>query len=147
MALRKRGKWWYGDAQSDIRDELVRYSTENSYVAVHFADAVCGCGGRVFGLMIDDNEGVAVRTCTTCDAGQHPIGDSAEYMEDAELQECACRCKAEAFEITTGVALYEGTEAVKWIYVGCRCVKCGLTGVFGDWKNEFEDYRTLLSKV
>ena len=25
MALKKRGKYWYGDSQADIRGELIRY--------------------------------------------------------------------------------------------------------------------------
>lgn len=40
MALRKRGKWRYGDSQADIRAEIIRYSKEVGYLAEHFADAV-----------------------------------------------------------------------------------------------------------
>jgi len=32
MALKKRGKWWYGDSQADIRDELVRLGKLNECV-------------------------------------------------------------------------------------------------------------------
>ena len=32
MALRKRGKYWYGDSQADIRDELTRVGKLNEYV-------------------------------------------------------------------------------------------------------------------
>jgi len=41
MALRKRGEYWYGDNQFDIRDAVTRFSVENAYVATQFADAVC----------------------------------------------------------------------------------------------------------
>jgi len=146
MALKKRGKFRYGDSQADIRAEILRYSTSNEYVAEHFGDAVCVCGARGFRLALDDDEGAAVRTCTGCSA-EHPIGDSGEYLADAELSECACPCENEDFEITVGVSLYEGSEDVRWLYLGCRCPKCGLTAVYGDWKNEYTGYQELLARV
>ena len=147
MALRKRGKWRYGDSQADARAEIARYSKEAGYPAEHFADAVCQCGGRVFALYLDDTAGVASRVCVACDAEAHPIGDSAEFMDEAEEEECACPCGEEVFEITVGVSLYDDSEDVRWLYVGCRCLKCGLTAVYGDWKNEFNGYRELLARV
>ena len=42
---------------------------------------------------------------------------------------------------------YDQSEDVRWLYVGCRCPACGLTGCYGDWKNEFIDYRNLLARV
>jgi hypothetical protein len=147
MTLRKKGKWRYGDSQADIRAEIIRYSKENGYIAEHFADAVCACGGKVFGLLLDDTAGVASRVCITCDAEAHPIGDSAEFMDEAEEEECACPCGEEAFEITVGVSLYADSEDVRWLYLGCRCPACGLTAVYGDWKNEFNGYRELLGRV
>jgi hypothetical protein len=56
MAIQKRGKHRYGDSQADIRAELLRYSKLNVYIAQHFADAMCECGGKVFQLVLDDNE-------------------------------------------------------------------------------------------
>jgi hypothetical protein len=146
MALKKRGKHRYGDGQADIRDEIKRYSKGNEYLAEHFADARCKCGGTLFQLALDDDEGAAVRKCTAC-AAEHPIGDSDEYLDEAELGECACPCGGEQFEITVGVSLYENSEDVRWLYVGCRCPSCGLTAVYGDWKNEFNGYKKLLARV
>lgn len=147
MALEKRGKWRYGDGQADIRAEVRRYSEAAGYPAEHYADAVCVCGGRVFGLLLDDAAGVASRVCVACDAEAHPIGDSAEYADGAGEEECACPCGREAFEITVGVALYADSEDVRWLYLGCRCPACGLTAVYGDWKNEFHGFRELLARV
>jgi hypothetical protein len=146
VTLKKRGKHRYGDDQIDIRDELLRYGKGNGYPVQHFADAACPCGGRSFRLSLDDTEGAAMRTCAACQT-RHPIADSAEYLADAELEECACPCGGDAFEITVGVSLYEGSEDVRWLYVGCRCPRCGLTAVYGDWKNEFDGYRELLARV
>jgi hypothetical protein len=144
--LRKQGKYNFGESQADIRDEIVRYSDLNGYHAHHFADAVCNCGGRTFHLLLDDDQGVAIRRCLTCTT-EHPIGDSDEYLDDAEPEECACPCGAEEFEITVGISLYEESEDVRWLYLGARCAKCGLTAVYGDWKNEFNGYEALLARV
>jgi hypothetical protein len=146
VALRKRGKWWYGDKQTDIRDEILRFSKGVEYHAHHYADAVCQCGGRLFVLRMDEGAGAAIRRCFACQQ-EHPIGDSADYLDEAELQKYECVCGKDAFEITIGVSLYDGSEDVRWLYVGCRCPGCGLTGVYGDWKNEFNGYKELLARV
>ena len=146
MALRKKGKYSYGDSQLDLQDELLRYSQENGYAIVHYADAVCICGGKVFNLLLDDTEGAAVRVCISCGA-KHPIGDSEKYLENAELEECECPCAFGEFEITAGVALYQDSEDVKWLYIGCRCAKCSLTACYGDWKNEYIGFREFLNHI
>jgi hypothetical protein len=146
MVLRRVNDQSFGDSQLDVRDELVRYSLLNGYEAEKFADCVCECGICDFGLLIDDNVGAAARICHKCDS-DHGIGDSDDYIDEAEPWKCTCHCGAELFEITIGVALYEGTEDVRWLYVGCRCPKCQLTGCYGDWKNEFTGYQSLLANV
>ncbi len=146
MVLRKKGKYRYGDSQADIRKELVRYSKGVTYLAEHFADAICGCQSKRFWLLLDDTQGAAVRICTSCDR-EHSIGDSEEYLDEADLEECVCPCGNDEFELTAAVSLYEGSEDVKWFYIGCRCPKCGLTACYGDWKNEFEGYQGLLGNV
>jgi hypothetical protein len=82
-AIKKRGKYRYSESQADIRAEVLRYGNKNAYPAHHFADSLCACGGKRFRLSLDDTEGAAVRTCVGCDS-EHPIGDSDEYLEDAE---------------------------------------------------------------
>jgi hypothetical protein len=146
MALHKRGKYWYGDAQDDLHPELLRYSKVNGYVVDHYADAVCTCGGQRFWVGFDEVQGAAVRVCTACEK-EHPIGDSADYLDEAELQGAECVCGAHAFEITVGVSLYRESEDVRWLYLGLRCVQCGLLGCYADWKNEYIDYRALLANV
>ena len=146
MTLRKKKGQDYGDEQEDIV-AFLRESTANEYPAVHFAHARCdACKGRSFRVQIDDAAGVCVRTCAVC-GRTHPVGDSADFLDEAELDECECPCGKETFELTVGVALYEGSEDVRWIYIGLRCVACGLVGNYGDWKNEYDDYRELLARV
>jgi hypothetical protein len=125
---------------------LLRYRKLNAYLVHHFADAVCKCGGRVFRLRLDDVQGAAVRRCAAC-RREHPIGDGEDYLDEANLQVQECVCGEDVFEITVGVSLSEGSEDVRWLYVGCRCPACGLTGCYGDWKNEFSGYQELLSRV
>ena len=146
MALRKKGRWWYGDVQSDIRTELTRVGGLNEYVPTQFADAKCSCGNVAFQLALDEDAGTALRTCSKCNS-QHPMGDSEEYLEEANFQVSSCICGKDIFEITIGVSLYDDSDDVRWLYVGCRCTSCGLTGCYGDWKNEFIDYRQLLKQV
>jgi hypothetical protein len=138
MALRKKGKYWYGDTLDDVRTEMLRFSKLNGYVAERFAESVCTCGVRVFRLETDDEAGAARRTCTGC-GNTHLMGDSAEYADEADLDFHSCVCEAEAFELLSGVALYDDSQDVRWVYLGCRCVACGLVGVFAHWKCEAGD--------
>jgi hypothetical protein len=146
MALTQKGKFYYGDTRADIREELTRYSSLNGYPTAHFADAVCQCGSNGLRLLLDDTEGVAVRQCTQCRT-EHPIGDAAEYLEEATLEECECPCGSAVFEITIGVALYPNSEDVRWTYVGCRCPRCNLTACYGDWKSDSGSHVKLLENV
>ena len=145
MALVDKDGLTYGDAQADIRDCLRQYSADE-YPVEHFADAVCTCGSRQFQLAIDEEAGVAARLCTACD-NEHVMADGEAHVDQAELEICECLCGEDAFEITLGVALYADSQDVRWLYVGCRCVACGLTGCYGDWKNEAGDYQTLLGNT
>lgn len=147
MTLRTRGDHRYGDRQSDVRQELARWSRGNGYAATRFADAHCAlCGGVHFRLALDEDAGVAVRTCAACGEA-HAMADGADFLDDAELEECACPCGNEELELTLGAALYADGETVRWLYVGARCPACGLVGVYGEWKNEHDDAGALLANA
>jgi len=146
MALTSRGQYQYGDSSEDARTYLRDYSKTAGYLAQQFAEPTCTCGHKTFLLALDEEQGVAVRTCNACQA-RHPVGDSAEYLSEAHLEECACPCGAEAFELTIGVSLYPESDAVRWVYIGARCAGCGLVGCYGDWKNEHEDYDAYLQQT
>jgi hypothetical protein len=151
MSVTKRGKYWYGETQADIRDELLRYSNKNGYTVDYFADAVCKCGGQLFTLDIDETQGVAGRICLAC-GDPHVMADGEEYLKEAELERRECVCGKDVFEITAGVHVCRDsdealTEDVRWFYIGCRCPDCGLVGCYADWKNEYIGYQSLLAKV
>ncbi len=100
----------------------------------------------MFLLDLDDSQGVAVRTCTAC-GQKHFIADSEQYAAEAELERGECPCGKEPHEIGIGVSLYEGSDDVKWLYIGARCVACGLVAGWGDWRCDAGDYRVLLDKI
>ena len=75
------------------------------------------------------------------------MGDSESFAADATLEAHECVCDGEAFELSSGVALYEGSNDVRSYYIGCRCSRCDLTGVFADWKCEAGDADEFLGKV
>ena len=145
MVLKKRGEYWFGDDHQDIR-ESIRLHSRSSYLASRFSDATCPCGGNVFSVYFDECQGCAVRVCRNCD-GDHFIGDSGDYLDDAELGEATCVCGGCSFQVSVGVSLYEGTSDVRWLFLGFRCVDCGITGVYADWKNEYPGFEKLLSRV
>jgi hypothetical protein len=96
------------------------------------------CGGKVFGVVA----GCARARCLNCRAEMY-IADSDEYAEEAELIECACPCKSEAFAVGVGFALREDGD-VRWISVGLRCVHDGTLGVYADWKIDYSPTSHLL---
>lgn len=151
MTLEKRGKYWFGDNHEDIRTELFRYSHLNGYPIDDFADVRCQCGHDEFYFFTDDDEGVAFRQCAKCNQ-EHFMGDSAEFAEDAETGQHDCLCEGNIFQITAGVHRYRNQDDsrpndVRWLYLGCRCIQCGIVGCFADWKNQFNSYEALLAMM
>lgn len=146
MALEKIGRYHYGDTRKDLRNEMIRFSRLNEYVINHFADAVCSCGNELFKLYLDEEEGAAIRVCSSCEFS-HPIADSIDYLKEARLHSCICVCDNEDLELIVGLSLYSVSEDVRWIYFGCRCPLCRLLGVYGNWKCEYLGYKELLMKV
>ena len=146
MALTKKDKYWYGTDLTDLRLEMDRYSAAIGCPAEKFADSVCTCGHNVFRLESDELQGAARRTCASC-GWVHLMGDSDDYAVTAEFDFHECICDAQAFLITSGVALYASSNDVRWYYIGCMCTRCNLVGVFADWKCESGDADLFLSKV
>jgi hypothetical protein len=114
---------------------------------VHARCAVCG--GAIFQLFVDEAE-YAKRLCFTDDCPDedgHFICDCEDSFDDDTEQWCVCPCRNDTFEIAVGfshtlVATHAGAERksgkvrpeVDWVYVACRCVECGLVGLYTDWR-------------
>jgi len=146
VALTKRGEFWFGKEAKDIHEFLKMYS-ENGYKVEEFRLASCKCSGQVFLLYADDTEGAAKRVCVACDHA-HFVGDSEEYWDEADPDMFACpECEGEHSNIGVGFAFYQSSEDIRWLYVGCRCVDCGLVGVFADWKIDYSPSKQLLEQV
>jgi hypothetical protein len=153
MALHKKGEFLYGDSAADIRELLSKHYSEE-YPASRFADAVCVCGGRVFCLQTDEEYHIAAWFCKECDAQYvfHDRNIDGYYEGDpeADTECCGCPCTPRGnsyFEITVGACLYEGSDDVRRVYIGCRCVSCGLTGSYSDWNRVDLPYQKLFSHI
>jgi hypothetical protein len=146
MGIDESGDFWRGTDSADVDTYLAAF-TADGYPATTVVHAVCAaCGGDRFQVRLDDDEGCAERTCAACGARSWLL-DSAEYEEDADLEEAACPCGEEIFELAVGFAYYDGGEDVRWVYVGLRCVADGTLGCFADWKIDYSPTSHLLDAV
>lgn len=72
--------------------------------------------------------------------------DSADFLDDAEVEAAACPCGHEQFDVAVGYALFDDGE-VRWVSVGLRCQRDGLLGVYADWKIDYSPSRHLLAST
>ncbi len=144
MSIDKSGQLWKGTVAGDL-DEFLPAFAAGGYAVERVIHSACGeCGGTVFALRVDDEQGYADRRCLRC-SHSFLMLDSEDSAEDAEPGECACPCGGEAFELAVGyamvdVASVDGSPAgreVKWVSVGARCVQDGALGVYTDWKIDY----------
>jgi hypothetical protein len=144
----RSGQWWTGTDPAGVED-YIRESTRDGYPADRFEQARCTCGGAVFLLEIDREEGCARRTCTAC-GGTHFVCDSGEYAEDATLVSAECPCGKDEFNVVAGFSHRQvagvGPE-VQWITIGVRCASCGVLGVPVEWKIDHAPTAHLYAEV
>ena len=153
MALRQRGQYMYGDSASDIR-EMLAHPYHAALACTHFADVVCECGCGVFDLWIDDDYQEADFPCLGCDRNYlFHLTDNDDHYEgdpksDTTFRACPCdgdpNCR---LEIVVGVCLEEGSDIPRQVSIGCRCVKCGLTGSYADWDNVRIPYQQVFANI
>ena len=146
MAVDRSGTWWTGTEAGDLVEYLADF-TSDGYPVTRTVRAACGaCGGGVFTVVLDDEEGCAVRRCRGCGA-EHAMLDSADHREDAALDDATCPCGGEAFDVVVGFAFYDGSDDVRWVYVGLRCVADGVLGCYADWKIDYAPTAHLFDAV
>lgn len=120
------------DKYAELRREVLRYSTKNGYPIDRFEPVQCGCGRQDLCLSSDDEAGGAFAACPSCHA-ELDIRDSRQYAEDTVRNTCSC--ERDTLVLGIGTALYDdGSDDVRWVYVGGRCDACGLAGVYVDWQ-------------
>jgi hypothetical protein len=134
MTIDTSGKWWIGDAPSDIEEYLKELKVEG-YAVDRFTQSRCKCGSFVFALNVDRENEAAMRTCAVCSL-TGPIGDSEKYFDANTAEPYVCvECGSRQCNVGVGFSLYEPTGIdIRWVSVGVRCAKCGVLGCFGDWK-------------
>ncbi|GHT22384.1 hypothetical protein FACS189430_04080 [Bacteroidia bacterium] len=133
MAIRKKGKYYYGDTIEDLKIELERYSKTNAYPIDETTILVCPkCGNAKFLIFSDDEESSALCQCSNC-AEEVFIRDSKKYFNETTKDDYLCLCDNADFEIMIGTSFYKGTNDVRWVYTGGFCSKCGLLGNYIDW--------------
>ena len=147
VAIDMSGKWWVGNDPEDIGEYLKAYSGDG-YKVHEFRLARCGCGSVEFELEADDDEGVARRTCVSCQKA-HYICDSAEYWDEAEPKAWKCvEWDSKRANVGVGFSLYDDDPTgVRWLYVGERCANCGVLSCFAGWKVALSNARHLLEEV
>jgi hypothetical protein len=147
MTIDTSGKWWIGSTPDDLAEYLRAYS-QDSYPIEEFRLAQCSCGGAVFHLHVEQDEGIARRTCVQCDS-KHWMADSAEnYEKGARLKKFKCiTCKSPNTNVAAGFCLTADKDAVKWVFVGNRCAECGVLGSMVDWKVGYAPSLQLLGEA
>ena len=68
----------------------------DGYPIGRVVQSACACGGSVFRLVGNPQEGCAKRICPSCQAEQF-ICDSAEIWDEARPEACVCPCTGELF--------------------------------------------------
>jgi hypothetical protein len=138
MAIEKTDEWWKGSEQADLREYLRAYSED--YPATVFREIVCPCGSTRFKL--ERALDTCRRICAVCKESRficrtQEDWDEAIDEEKVEKLRCVAKCKSKEFNVTVGFSHYEEAglqDAVKWYYIGERCVECGILGSFMDGK-------------
>ena len=139
------GNWWKGEGFDDLKEYLAAF-TSQTYVAEEIRQSFCkSCGGDVFGLSVDSDEGCVQRVCCSC-AAPAIIGDGEDSWGEASPEAVLCPCGAGAFQVGVGFSLIDSGE-VRWITVGVRCTTCGVLGACADWKIDYQPSRQLLDMV
>lgn len=144
MVLDTSGRWWRGTEFADI-SEYLRALTATGYQVADVRQSVCHCGGTVFCLFGDAEQGCAQRVCSRCGTSAF-LGDSAEFWAEAEPELWVCPCGGAEAELGVGFSEREGGE-IRWITVGQRCARCGVLASLVDWKIDYAPTAHLRSQV
>ncbi|WP_199517042.1 hypothetical protein [Nucisporomicrobium flavum] len=143
MAISRSARFWHGQNDEDLATYL-RDFRAGGYPVEHVRRLACAlCGNATFLALVDDEQGAAAADCLECGA-RTLVADSAEHIDDAELEGCACPCGGETFTASVGYAMTQDDE-VRWISLGLRCLSDGTLGVYTDWKIDYTPTEHLFS--
>jgi len=137
MTIDKSQEYWKGRKAEDVIEYLKLYSGDEITKTVMVKCDICGSDKLL--AEVDSDEGAIKIVCPNCKRERFLL-DSEEYWNDCEPDVIRCPdCNNDIFNIGIGFVYrkndshYESNNPVKWVYIGNRCVKCGLLGSCGDW--------------
>ncbi|UWP83111.1 hypothetical protein [Dactylosporangium fulvum] len=137
----------YGSSFEDLA-AFLKQPEPDGYPVHEVRECVCRtCGGRRFAVQVMDTESAARRTCLDCERHEF-IADSEDYWDDDSEVEyyCGCPCGEEEFAAAVGYSLHDDGD-VRWLFIGLRCLACGLLGVYEDWKINWGPSNYLLDRA
>ncbi len=140
VAIDDTGNVWHGSEPADVAEYLAKYTaSEAAYPATAFRAIRCPCGQIKF--RVERARGVTRRVCPGCKRSKFICRSSADWQEavaEAGAERYRCQgCRSVQANITVGFAGYPEApelDAVKWFYVGLRCVQCGELCCYNDGK-------------
>jgi hypothetical protein len=129
----KSAKVRYGKVAEDLDPFLAELSGKLGG-RYEFLPSRCRCGSTEFFLHADFDEQVVRRQCRTCGTRRW-LCDSGHYARRAKLKRWSCLgCRRRLANVGVGFRLYEGLDAVHWVFVGARCLGCGRLECYLSWK-------------
>ncbi len=131
----KSKKYWYGDCADDIDEYLRAYTMKDT---LDVKPVVChSCQSEALHLRIDSIEEAIQVKCPVC-GYKKILLDCDEIWKEARprLRKCAI-CKEKEHNVRVGLLRREN-GSVQWVYVGSRCVHCGVLASYLDWKINYE---------
>lgn len=145
MTIDRSRQWWTGTEAADLAEYLAAYSAAG-YPTQRVIPITCGtCGADTFTVRVDDEEGCAERTCSSC-RDTTLVFDSEDTLDEAELDHATCPCGGETFNAAAGFALHDDGD-IRWVYLGLRCVRDGVLGCYTDWKIDYSPTAHLFERT
>ena len=125
------GEAWHGSEPSDVAAYLSEYTlSEEAYPATAFRLIRCPC--RSIEFLVERAREVTKRMCPACNRSKFICRTGSDWKEAAAeegVDQYQCSgCGSSRANVTVGFAGYPEApelDAVKWFYVGLRCVRCG----------------------
>lgn len=152
MTIERRPQWWLGSEESDIGlylEELTNGTSER------YTQSICSCSSTEFQVYFDREQGFVSRICTEC-LTEHLVCDSSDSQPDSSPHKFSCvQCGKTAANLGVGFALrprklteiFGQNRDVRWIWVGLRCVGCGVLGCIADWKIDYAPSNFLVNQA
>ncbi len=136
-----------GSTVSDILPFMVQCQASYGGNEIdEFRVARYGCGSEAFFFSYNEG-GAAHRLCPECNA-EHLICDSEGYCDSGKAIYWDCReCRHPRCDLGVGFALSRDREFIRWLYIGQRCVRCGLLDFCGSWKIMYGPALQLMDQV